>query len=766
MASMRLIPVLAAMAACNASLAPAATPPLTTLHAIHLLSNDEANRGLPVAFEATVTYFRDFEATMFVADKEDAIYVHTTTRLHLVAGDRILVRGTTYADFRPGVISSDITFLHHGGMPAPIPARFAEMISGKLDCRYVVVRGVVRAADVELSSERPVTQLELGIHGAYISVTMDNNDPERLKGWLDAEVEVRGVAAGRFDGKMQQTGILLHATSYTNLRVLKPAAEDPWSVPVTPMDEVLNGYEVEERTPRVRAEGTLTYYYPAVMAVLQDGTRSIQVFTTQIDPIAIGSHVEAIGIPYVDDGFLTLKLGAIRAAGSSVRLNPEPVNWNQLVSGKYAFNLISVEGSVVSQVREHGQDIYMVSSEGHVFSAVVSHPYAYNWNGRYTLPPFLEIAPGSKVRVTGVALLENGNPFNGAQSFRILLRSADDVEVLTRPPWLNVPHLIFLVGLLLVMVLAVGTRGWWAERNMRRQTSSLAYLEQRRSQILEAMHASRPLIEILEKITELVSFRLDGWPCWCEIADGATAGNRPAKITPLPGEVECPVTSPSGDRLGALYTAIFAKTPGRAVAQQALCMGAGLATLAIETSRLHADLVHRSEFDLLTDVQNRFSLERSLDAEIRVARETASLLGLIYIDLNHFKQVNDDYGHRAGDLYLQQAAERMTRQLRPGDTLARLGGDEFAVLVPAVRSRGALEVIASRLACCFDLPFRLDRVTIHGSASIGIALFPEDATSKDGLLNAADEAMYAAKNAHREPAMPAGEPEISPATHE
>jgi diguanylate cyclase (GGDEF)-like protein len=611
------------------------------------------------------------------------------------------------------------------------------------------VRGVVKSAHVELSSGRPVTQIDLSIPSAFIGVTMDNSDPAPLKGWLDSEVEITGVAAGRFDGKMEQTGILIHATSSDNLRVLRTAAQDPGSIPVTRMDEVLNVFDVEDRTQRVRVEGTLTYYYPSLMAVLQDGMRSINVLTPQIDPLPIGSHVEAVGIPFVDDGFLTLKLGAIRVAGVTVPLEPAPVNWTQLVSGKYAFNLISIDGSLVSMVREPGQDIYDVSSGGHVFTSVLRHPYAYDWYAGYLMPPFQRIAPGSKVRVTGVARLDNGDPFNGAQSFRILLRSAEDVKVLARPTLLNVPNLIFLVGMLLAAVLAVGARGWYVERDMRRQTSNLAYVEQRRSRILEAMHAKRPLKEIIEEITELVCFRLDGAPCWCQVADGARVGNRPAEISPAACVIDCVITSPSGRLLGTLYSAIFLRTHSRATAEHALMMASGLASLAIETSDLHSVLVHRSEFDLLTDIQNRFSLERSLDALIECARQSAGIFGLIYIDLNHFKQVNDNYGHRAGDIYLQQAAERMKRQLRPGDTLARMGGDEFAVLVPAARNRAVVEDIALRLQFCFDDPFSLEGKLIEGSASIGVALYPEDAISKDGLLNSADVAMYAAKHSRQ-----------------
>src|SRR5208337_1286468 len=137
-------------------------------------------------------------------------------------------------------------------------------------------------------------------------------------------------------------------------------------------------------------------------------------------------------------------------------------------------------------------------------------------------------------------------------------------------------------------------------------------------------------------------------------------------------------------------------TPPHDSEPEALSVGARLATLAIETRRLYTDLRRRSEFDMLTDIHNRFSLEKYLDAQIEEAREKAGVFGLIFIDLDEFKQVNDIYGHQAGDMYLQEVALRMKRQLRSHDMLARLGGDEFAVLVPMVRNRAEADEIAQR----------------------------------------------------------------------
>jgi diguanylate cyclase (GGDEF)-like protein len=313
---------------------------------------------------------------------------------------------------------------------------------------------------------------------------------------------------------------------------------------------------------------------------------------------------------------------------------------------------------------------------------------------------------------------------------------------------LNVQNLIVLTGLLLVLLLAIGARGWVMERRVRQQNAAAAYIERKRSRILEEINGARPLAEIIEEITELVSFKLDGAPSWCEIFDGAQLGNRPADLSPFRVVSET-IPARSGPPLGMIRAAFDPLTKPRAAESETLSRLAGLATLAVETRRLYSDLRHRSEFDLLTDVHNRFSLESYVDRQIEMARENASIFGLIYIDLNDFKQVNDVYGHQVGDLYLQEAAKRMKHQLRGADMLARLGGDEFAVVLPAVHNHAEVEEIALRLEQSFDDPFTFEGYVLQGSASLGIALYPEHAATRDSLLNSADAAMYVAKQTRK-----------------
>jgi diguanylate cyclase (GGDEF)-like protein len=742
-----------------ASTAHAAPPaPLTSLRAIHLLTNAEAGKALPVAFEATVTYFRSYEKTMFVQVGDVAIYVQATTNTRFVPGDRVLIKGTTQPSFRPFVASSDLTLLGHAALPRPAPATFDELIRAQYDCMLVSVHAKVRAADLVMSSDVRSTRLQILADGGTIEAVVDSDDASMFDNLLDAEVEITGAASGRFDGKMQQTGVLLHVSSFADVKLVKRAAASPLSLPDTPMDQVLTGYHVQVQSQRIRVHGTITYFQPGSAIVLQNGTKSLWIQTETIAPMRIGDRADATGFPGLHDGFLTLTNGAIRDNLVPAPVTPQPATWHELAASRNVFDLVSIEGQVVTEVREASQDEYVLVSDGQMFSAIFRHPTPASLVAQPP-PPMRQVPLGSRIRVTGICRLDDSNPFNAQVPFTILMRSYDDIAIIAKPSWVSVGNLIRLASFLLLAVILMGGWGWTLRNRVRRQTAALAIsieaeaalerrmaqLEQRRARILEDINGTRPLAEILEQITEMVSFRLNGAPSWCEIVGGARLGNCPADTSGLRiARLEIPARS--GPPLGVLYAGLNPLTASAPGEWDALSVGAKLATLAIETRRLYSDLLHRSQFDLLTDIHNRSSLDSHLEALIEEARDRASIFGLIYIDLDDFKQVNDLYGHRAGDLYLQEVALRMKRQLRSGDMLARLGGDEFAALMPLIGSRSDAEEIALRLEHCFDDPFEVEGYLLRGSASVGIALYPEDGTTKDSLLSAADAAMYVAKH--------------------
>lgn len=729
---------------------------LTNLRAIHTLSNEQASHHLPVAFEATVIYFRASERTLFVQDGDSAVYiVPPSGEMRLQPGDRILIKGATRESFRPYIASTSITLLRHEALPKAVRASFDDMIHARYDCRLVTVRGVVLNADA-LSSEASNSFLQLRTDGGSIDVTINSNDVEGLRKLLDSEVEVTGAGSGNFDGKMQQTGVLIHVASLADVKVLHSATAGPWALPVTPMNEILNGYHVQNLTPRIHVRGTITYYDPGAAIVLQDGAKSLWIMTYTRSNLHIGNVADATGIPDVHDGFLALSHAEVQESQVRAPVAPQPASWNDLTLSHSIFDLVSIEGQVVMEVREAAQDEYVLVADGHLFSAIIRHPATLNSAlSESQLPPMKQIPLGARIRVTGICLLQDSNPFDSQVPFNILMRTADDATVIAGPPWLNIRTLTELIILLLLVIIV--SAGWalMLMRKVNRQSSSIAArneeeaaLERRRSRILEDINGARSLAEIIEQIAELVSTKLGGAPCWCQIADGACLGACPREqdgLMPGGNVVAMEITGRSGTTLGVL----FAGLSGRCNETEALAVGAGLAALAIETKRLFSDLLHRSEFDQLTEIHNRFSLEKHLDLLIEDARINASVFGLIYIDLDKFKQINDNFGHHAGDLYLQQVAKRMKTQMRGADMLARLGGDEFAVLVPVVRNRSDVEEIAVRLQHCFDAPFIVDEHQLYGAASIGIAFYPDDGATKDDLQSFADAAMYAIKHSRR-----------------
>ena len=157
-----------------------------------------------------------------------------------------------------------------------------------------------------------------------------------------------------------------------------------------------------------------------------------------------------------------------------------------------------------------------------------------------------------------------------------------------------------------------------------------------------------------------------------------------------------------------------------------------------------------AHFDQLTGLPNRTLLLDRLQQSISVSNRAFRAISLLFIDLDGFKPVNDNYGHAIGDRLLKEVAARLQSCLREGDTAARLGGDEFVVILLESDLDRAIKV-TNRILKSLRAPYEFGKRTISGiSASIGIAEYPEHAHELDDLLTAADNAMYTAKNSGKD----------------
>ncbi|MGV8990057.1 MAG: bifunctional diguanylate cyclase/phosphodiesterase [Thiobacillus sp.] len=158
---------------------------------------------------------------------------------------------------------------------------------------------------------------------------------------------------------------------------------------------------------------------------------------------------------------------------------------------------------------------------------------------------------------------------------------------------------------------------------------------------------------------------------------------------------------------------------------------------------------HQANFDALTQRPNRSMFHDRLDQEIHKAQRSHLELALLFIDLDLFKEVNDTLGHHIGDLLLVEAAQRITTCVREVDMVARLGGDEFTVILPELHEHISVERVAANILQKLAEPYHLGDEVIHVTGSIGITLYPRDATNAEGLLKNADQAMYVAKSLGR-----------------
>jgi diguanylate cyclase (GGDEF)-like protein/PAS domain S-box-containing protein len=149
--------------------------------------------------------------------------------------------------------------------------------------------------------------------------------------------------------------------------------------------------------------------------------------------------------------------------------------------------------------------------------------------------------------------------------------------------------------------------------------------------------------------------------------------------------------------------------------------------------------------DSLTGLPNRLLLRDRLEHAVAAAQRNRSLVGVLFLDLDHFKSINDSFGHHVGDALLREIGERAKSCVREIDTVSRLGGDEFVVVLPELREGVDAGAVARKILAALSQPYRIDSLEIAITPTLGISIFPDDGSDCDTLLRCADTAMYHAK---------------------
>ena len=165
--------------------------------------------------------------------------------------------------------------------------------------------------------------------------------------------------------------------------------------------------------------------------------------------------------------------------------------------------------------------------------------------------------------------------------------------------------------------------------------------------------------------------------------------------------------------------------------------------------RAEEQLTQLAHYDVLTSLPNRMLFYDRLKHALAEAKRNQWMVGVMFVDLDRFKNINDTLGHATGDGLLQQVAERLRDAVRASDTVGRLGGDEFAIVLSNLATTRDAEAAAQKIMASFSEPFRVDQAELFATASIGITLYPEDSADLDALITNADFAMYRAKEKGR-----------------
>jgi diguanylate cyclase (GGDEF)-like protein len=317
-------------------------------------------------------------------------------------------------------------------------------------------------------------------------------------------------------------------------------------------------------------------------------------------------------------------------------------------------------------------------------------------------------------------------------------------------------------------------------------------LEQDRNEILELVANDQPLVEIIAAMADAVANHLPGSLCSIRIEapDNSYISiypNFPDKLAAALEQIGVasinatlasgPIAGLSDDagwlrfiqsagqlpyrhyravpvmrssRLTGMIVSIFAEDRQDAQGEQTLLESWGrFASLAVERRGLYEQLSFRAQYDSLTALLNRAALYDRVDSWTRANAAKPIPMALVYLDLDGFKQINDTYGHAAGDKVLQHVSAHILESVRKTDMVARLGGDEFVIVLPGVGETAEAHRIADLVAAAIARPLAYDGGELRIGVSFGISVYPADGDSTDALLKIADEGMYREKVKHR-----------------
>jgi signal transduction histidine kinase len=474
-------------------------PRLTSIPAIRALSQDDAARGYPVRVRGTVTHvdevvhgtliIHDGALGQFVFPPAEGVTIPAWGELR--RGDVIDIDGLTErGGFAPNIRPSAIRRVSRTALPRPKHIPFAAMLTGRHDCDYVEIAGVIQRA--WLSSDPKIGTLfaDVAYDEGVVRAAFWDYTAADLTRFIDARVRLRGNVGALFGSTEQLRGVSLLVGRISDVTVLEPAP-DPFGLPTRSIRSLYNYSSAGEVNRRIRVRGVVTAYRPGrpvevrdvtstarfryVRNVLyvDDGTGGARVETEEPHEVRVGAMVEVSGFAAVTPGKPILTNAVVKVAGAGPQPVPVRLSGSGVVAPDNDATLVRMEGSLLSVLTGPAARTFVLKVGETVFDADIG--------GGEPLGDLERIRPGSLVAVTGVYAYQ----FGPAPSFRLLLRTPADVVLLSAAPWWTMGH----TGVMLaILTMGMAGAGIWVAASGRRKREQYQAVLNERTRVARELH--------------------------------------------------------------------------------------------------------------------------------------------------------------------------------------------------------------------------------------------------------------------------------------
>ncbi len=439
---------------------------LTSAHAVHSLTVEHARQQRPVHLRsATALVYLSRWNALFLADQTGGVFVDLTRfpKIAVHTGSLLEVEGVTGpGDFAPVIVPRKIRLLGEGRLPRGRPSSLEHLSTGVEDGQWVEIEGTVRSVD---TGNDGLLTVVTAAGWSRLEVLTESTRRAEFASLIDAKVAITGVTGPVFNQRRQMIGVNLYTPGRAFIRVIEPAPKDPFAVPARPLGDILKYIPGEPPDHRIRIRGIVAAQSQGAELFLMDGTRGVSVRTTQTTSLRPGDVVDAVGFPAIGEYAHGLQDAIFRRVGTVAPPAPQSITAKQALAGAHNAHLVRIRGHLVSVQGTNQEFALRVASGDILFSAILPVEAVDK--------RVAGLRAGSLLELTGIYLVQStraARHFRVPNDFQLLMRSAQDIEVLQRPSWWTVENTLYSLGVTILIVLAALSWVFALRRRVSRQT--------------------------------------------------------------------------------------------------------------------------------------------------------------------------------------------------------------------------------------------------------------------------------------------------------